>query len=46
MYEYYTTKMAGISDKLYQCYNKLQGLKQNVKKHGDVTLSLIRTKGK
>lgn len=48
LYEYYTTKVVGISDKLYQCSNKLNMLKQNVKKHADVTISLIRAakKGK
>lgn len=46
IYEYYTNKICDISDKLYQCSQKLTMLKQNVKKHADVTLSLIRTNQK
>jgi uncharacterized pyridoxamine 5'-phosphate oxidase family protein len=42
IYEYYTTKISAISDKLYLCCNKLTLLQQNVKKYVDVVLSLIR----
>lgn len=43
VYQHYSTKLAGISDRLYQCTNKLLTLKLTVKKHADVTLSLLRS---
>ena len=46
LYEYYTAKMSGISDKIYQGVNKLIMLKQNVKRYSDVTLSLIKSNQK
>lgn len=42
LYELFGDKMNAISDQLYICSTKLALLKTNVKKHSDVTLSLLR----
>ena len=42
LFSYFTQKFASISDKLYVSTTKLYMLKTNVKKHAEVTLTLIR----
>lgn len=42
LFSYFTQKFTSISDKLFVSCTKLYMLKTNVKKHSDVTLSLMR----
>ena len=42
LFSYFTQKFTSISDKLLLSWTKLNILKTNVKKHSDVTLSLMR----
>ena len=39
---FFSTKLSSISDKLYVCCTKLSMLRNNVKKHSDITLSLLK----
>ena len=38
----FTSKLSSISDKLYVCTTELSMLRNNVKKHSDITLSLLK----
>lgn len=40
----FTQKFCSISDKIYHCSKQLSFLRNNVTKHADVTLSLLRMK--